>query len=449
MGLFIVSQSWSLFGGGEHRQRRLWAFSIVASILLLSLFAFPLQLPFTSSLFFLLLGAGIPPKSRPDFRLRAVYIPACLILLTIPLSLSFLRQSRLVDSERLSWIARHDQAAARYTGLDLGAVRLNPETLLLRALVGFDRALVANPINYRILLDRSRAYWDLGFGDEALRDLAQVQILHPNLVQAMLLESELRQIRRAPEDDDAVDALLGRASSTMPESPEVLLAQALWLLSKRIGEATIPEHRRIEARFQLERACKNREYLPDARILLANLLLDLGASADAVVPVLEKASQNASRSPQLLLKIARTYADPRLESYAPGLLGPKGRRAEALWKQALGLSMGQLPEAEVELRMPSIENHLQLGTPELQREALEALLSRIRAWSQLEPQSIFPVRHAALVYEALGQTTEAQVTWAKILMKLGRQSEDTPWSRRMMDDALSARERMANRQEKQ
>jgi hypothetical protein len=59
------------------------------------------------------------------------------------------------------------------------------------------------------------------------------------------------------------------------------------------------------------------------------------------------------------------------------------------------------------------------------------------------------VRHAALVYEALGQTTEAQVTWAKILMKLGRQSEDTPWSRRMMDDALSARERMANRQEKQ
>jgi tetratricopeptide (TPR) repeat protein len=442
VALLLMLSSVALLRSGPNAFSRRAAFDIVLSLVVLSLFAFPLQLACTGSLFFLLLGSGSGTTGPLALRLEGRAVLGFALAYGAVVGLALFAQGQAWDGQRKAWLARHDQAAARHTGADFGAPGLGPTELRLRSLRGFDEAVAHEPTNYRLLMDRSRLYWEMGDGDEALRDLERVRKLHPFLVQAMLLEAELRQKRGAPEDSLAVETLLQVAARTMPTSPEVLLARGLWLLKRRPGEDSVPDSRRVEARFQLERAVENREYIPEGRLLLAELLLDLGAEATEVVPHLERAAENAARSPALTLQVARAFADPRLAAAAPGLLGPEGARSRSLWTRALSLAQGQLPEAEVELRMPIVERALKQGGELPSESQLQALLTRVQAWSQIDPRSAYPLRHAALIYEALGQHRQAMSSWGALLRALGRGEASQVLGNRMASEALQARERM-------
>lgn len=429
-----------LLRAGRGRGERAAALLVLVAILATSCFAFPLHLPSTASLFFFLLGAGAvaPGAVRPGTGgALMVYVPVLLAS-----GLHLVQLDAMLASGRASWLAFHDREASRHLDVDLSPVGLTRSGLIHRGLDRLDAAIAGNPLDYRLGLDRVRLYWDLGCGDEALRELRRVGSLHPNLVQALLLEAHLRQQRGGPGDWEAAESLLRKALATMPDAPEVRLAQALLLLGKRSGEEDVPDRRRIEARFHLEKACSLREYMPQARILLAGVMLDLGASAAEVLPVLQKAAENASESPDLLARVARAYSDPRLESAAPGILGPGGRRPLGLWRRAFQISRGGHVESEVEIRMAGLaagELEMDAGTAEAE---LEDLLAKAAAWQSADPENLRPLRHQGVLLEHLGRPHPALRVWAEILKRLSMKGRETPEGQRMIEEALEASGRL-------
>ena len=105
------------------------------------------------------------------------------------------------------------------------------------------------------------------------------------------------------------------------------------------------------------------------------------------------------------------------------------------------MAHGQLPEAEVELRMLQVERALEGGAPPTSAQLL-SLLARIQAWEQVDPRSLLPLRHGALVFESLGNHQEAMTRWGSLLRALGQGSVPDVLRNRMASEALEARERM-------
>ncbi|MEE2713908.1 MAG: O-antigen ligase family protein [Planctomycetota bacterium] len=424
----------------------------VLAVLILSLFAFPLQLPVTGSLTFLLLGAaaGLEYVRRPQVGLglsRPVAATIGALLLVCCLLAAFDLNGQ-VKASAAYWMARHDRYAARVPVKDRSAVPFTDRELLQRAHDRLDAATSREPSNYLYHLKRAQCLWDLGLGDDALSAFDRVLELHPNLVQAMLLKAELHQrIGRQADLAAAYSLIFDRAFGIMPSSPEVRFAcgQHLMLMAERVPEHAAEYRINAIKFFQYAADPTVREYAPDARIALASAMLENGNALDEIVDVMTLAERDAARNGDLLARCARFYSDPRLASFSGGaLFGPGGMKTQSTWRRVLQMTQGRHAEAVNETMLASWylwRSRNRTGeTPDL-----EPAVNQLRSHLKNDPRVLFPRYHLALLLEDLGRKGEARMEWSNLYRYVqsgGRIS--TFWKKKIVFEAGAASRRLVN-----
>ena len=442
MALFVVLACWRLLEAGPARGVRWVALMLVLGLLAIGLVAFPFQLPVTACAWFLCLGMGQLGSGRRSFHLAPGTLGLAGILWLALGGAAFFHVAQRMAGERIAWLAGHDRQAASFAGADNEAVGLSAIELKQRSRARFDQALARMPSDYRYGMERARLVWDMGLGDESLRGFRRVQAAHPNLVQAFLLEAELRMVRGNEEDLKRSRRLLSRAASILPNSPDVRHALARQLVQRPVKDAAERNRNLTEASLQLQHAVEGREYMPEARMLLAQVLMDLGAPSHEVLKHLEVAQVNASKDSKLMCLVARLYSDSRLGMAAPGIFGPGGRKPLDTFNRALKIAAGSLPEAEVELGMAQIERDLQAGRPLPPVGILTTMLDLVDRWRASEPSYVPARRFRALLLEHLKRDQEARMEWAQIVRWIQREGRGSPRFHRMMNEAAEASSRL-------
>lgn len=422
---------------GDHRMlARDVAASAILAVLVLSMVAFPFQLPYTASMAFLLLGAGANDGRRKHwFEVRpptALGVAAVLAVLAV---LSAFDLNGRLKADGQYWLARYDQRAASIAVADRGAVRrMTGRDLMQRALDRLDDATARDPSSYLYQIKRAEVLWELGLGDDAFAALDRVLELHPNLIQAMLLKAELHNRLGRQEDLAAAWELIHvRARRIMPWSPEVHFAagQHLMMMAERFPEHSGFYRGQAIEQFKVAADPEVREYAPMARLSLVAAMLDRGDPLPEVIRWLGYAERDASTSPALLAHCARLYADPRLAAFGGGVFGPAGHKTQAIWKKVLALTRDQHAEARMETMLEPWHawkaNGRQGKPPDL--EPMEAWL---RAHLVANPQVVLPRYYLALMLEDLGRMGQASGEWANLgryVQRGGRLS--TFWKRKI------------------
>ena len=439
----------ALPGGGAAPLRRA-AGACVVAVLVLSLFAFPIQMSVTGSVTFLLLGAAAGLEfarrgsgglgvSRPLLAAVGALLLVCCVLAAFDLN-------GQTKASAAYWMARHDRYAARMPVKDRSAVPLTDRELLQRAHDRLDAATSREPSNYLYHFKRAQCLWDLGLGDDALSAFDRVLELHPNLVQAMLLKAQLHQrIGRQSDLAGAYELIFERAFGIMPRSPEVRFAcgQHLMLMAERIPEHAA-EYRANAIKFLGYAADPDvREYAPEARVALASAMLENGNPLGEIVDVMALAERDATRNADLLARCARFYSDPRLVSLSGGaLFGPAGVKTQATWQRVLDMTRGRHPEALNEtILAPWYRWRSRNRTGE--KPDLRPAVNRLRAHLKSDPRVLFPRYHLALLLEDFGRKGEARMEWGNLYRYVqGGGRISTFWKKKIIFEAGEASRRL-------
>ena len=414
MALFILLAGFRLWTKGfDPKERAVRGLSACAAALLaVSCFAFPFQTAIGHHVLFLCLGMGAaaPMLGGPQARHRrflatevgSPHVPGGRnlrpALAVFPLWLHY--RGRLI-ADGVHWSSRKGFRSAT-------TMPLSPEARQsLLGVAGDDLSVASlrDPASLRVKVLEARTYWEQGQGDRALETLGQALRIHPQSLMTMLYSAQLLQQRGGPGDFERAEQLLRwRALRIQPESAEVRFAFAQFLLARsaRSDDVRKQSRWRSEAITQFQKACELREWFPEARVALVNLLLAEGGNVPTVIRILEEAAQNASGDPNRLRSVASLAGDQRLAAVAGGLFGPTGPKTLSLWQRVLSASSGRDTEAQLHLDLaPYIELESGGSTAKapLPEGAKAALVDQLEQHLRLKPRAIQMRWHRAHLLE--------------------------------------------------